>query len=95
MRFLDDVEGGNDVSSDGRGRRNACDARILARDDAHDHRRSANLARGRGTCRAAKARTILGSGRDVGCVQHQDRMARAVRWIRRSGKYVSHGDEQR
>ena len=34
-------------------------------------------------------------GAMFGCVQHQDRMARAVRWIRRSGKCVSHGDEQR
>ena len=53
------------------------------------------VVRERQTGRAAKARTILGSERDVGCVQHQDRMARAVRWIRRSGKCVSHGDEQR
>ena len=53
------------------------------------------VVRERQTGRAAKARTILGSERDGGCVQHQDRMARAVRWIRRSGKCVSHGDEQR
>ena len=46
-RFVDDVESGNDVSIDGRGRRNASDAKMLARDDARDHRRSANLARGR------------------------------------------------
>ena len=31
----------------GRGRRNASDANMLARDDARDHRRSANVARGR------------------------------------------------
>ena len=53
------------------------------------------VVRERQTGRAAKARTTLGSERDGGCVQYQDRMARAVRWIRRSGKCVSHGDEQR
>ena len=53
------------------------------------------VVRERQTGRAAKARTSLGSERDGGCVQYQDRMARAVRWIRRSGKCVSHGDEQR
>ena len=53
------------------------------------------VVRERQTGRAAKARTILGSGRDVGCVQHQDHMVRAVRWTRRSGKCMSHGDEQR
>ena len=53
------------------------------------------VVRERQTGRAAKARTILGSERDVGCVQYQDHMLRAVRWIRRSGKCVSHGDEQR
>ena len=53
------------------------------------------VVRERQTGRAAQARTILGSERDGGCVQHQDRMGRAVRWIRRSGKCVSHGDEQR
>ena len=53
------------------------------------------VVRERQTGRAAKARTILGSERDGGCVQYQDRMGRAVRWIRRSGKCVSHGDEQR
>ena len=53
------------------------------------------VVRERQTGRAAKARTSLGSERDGGCVQCQDRMARAVRWIRRSGKCVSHGDEQR
>ena len=47
VSYLDDVEGGNDVSIDGRGRRNASDARMLARDDAHDQRRSANFARRR------------------------------------------------
>ena len=47
VRVLEDVEVGNDVSIDGRGRQNASDARMLAPDDAHDHRRSANLARGR------------------------------------------------
>ena len=35
------------------------------------------------------------SERDVGCVQHQDHMVRAVRWTRTSGKRMSHGDEQR
>ena len=53
------------------------------------------VVRERQTGRAAKARTILGSERNGGCVQYQDRMGRAVRWIRRSGKCVSHGDEQR
>ena len=53
------------------------------------------VVRERQTGRAAKARTSLGSERDGGCVQYQDRVARAVRWIRRSGKCVSHGDEQR
>ena len=46
VSYLDDVESSNDVSIDGRGRRNAIDAKMLARDDARDHRRSANLARG-------------------------------------------------
>ena len=53
------------------------------------------VVRERQTGRAAKARTILGSERDVGCVHYQEHMLRAVRWIRRSGKCVSHGDEQR
>ena len=34
VRFVDDVKSGNDVSMDGRGRRNASDAKMLARDDA-------------------------------------------------------------
>ena len=51
------------------------------------------VVRERQTGRAAKARTILGSERNGGCVQYQDRMGRAMRWIRRSGKCVSHGDE--
>ena len=40
VRFQDDVEGGDDVSIDGRGRRNATDVTMLARDDAREHRRS-------------------------------------------------------
>ena len=41
VSYLDDVEGGNDVSIDGRGRRNASGGRIEDRGDARDHRRSA------------------------------------------------------
>ena len=47
------------------------------------------------TSQALKLQSRLDRVRDVGCMQHQDRMARAGRWIRRSGKRVSHGEEQR
>ena len=41
VSYLDDVESSNDVSIDGRGRRNTSGGRVEARGDARDHRRSA------------------------------------------------------